>query len=108
MEDRYQERKPGTSIGGIAMAQKKIPQRKCIACNERSDKKALVRIVRNKDNEIFFDPTLKANGRGAYICKEMACLEKAIKTKALNRAFKTEISQEVYENLKLELEKLGS
>ena len=90
------------------MKQKKIPQRKCIACNERSDKKALIRIVRNKDGEIFFDPTLKANGRGAYICIEMACLEKAIKTKALNRAFKTEISQEVYEKLKLELEKLES
>ena len=81
------------------MKQKKIPQRKCIACNERSDKKALIRIVRNKDGEIFFDPTLKANGRGAYICKEMACLEKAIKTKALNRAFKTEINQKAIEEI---------
>lgn len=108
MEDRYKKWKSGRIIGGIGMKQKKIPQRKCIACNERSDKKALIRIVRNKDGEIFFDPTLKANGRGAYICKEMACLEKAIKTKALNRAFKTEISQEVYEKLKLELEKLES
>lgn len=88
------------------MKTKKIPQRKCIACQEKSDKKALIRIVKNKENEIFFDPTSKANGRGAYICKEMACLEKAIKSKALNRAFKTEISPEVYENLKTELKKI--
>lgn len=88
------------------MKTKKIPQRKCIACQEKSDKKALIRIVKNKENEIFFDPTSKANGRGAYICKEMACLEKAIKSKALNRAFKTEISSEVYENLKTELKKI--
>lgn len=90
------------------MKVKKIPQRKCIACNDRNDKKGLIRIVKNKDGEIFLDPTSKANGRGAYICKDIECLEKAIKTKALNRAFKTEISIEVYEKLKMELEKLGS
>lgn len=90
------------------MKVKKIPQRKCIACNDRNDKKGLIRIVKNKDGEIFLDPTSKANGRGAYICRDMECLEKAIKTKALNRAFKTEISNEVYEKLKMELEKLGS
>lgn len=90
------------------MKVKKIPQRKCIACGERSDKKALIRIVKNKENEIFFDPTSKANGRGAYICKDMACLEKAIKSKGLNRAFKMEISGEVYESLKTELKKLES
>lgn len=90
------------------MKTKKIPQRKCIACQERSDKKALIRIVKNKENEIFFDPTSKANGRGAYICREMACLEKAIQSKALNRAFKTEISTQVYESLKAELEKIES
>lgn len=90
------------------MKTKKIPQRKCIACSERSDKKALIRIVKNKENEIFLDPTSKANGRGAYVCRELGCLEKAIKSKALNRAFKMEISGEVYEKLKMELEKLES
>lgn len=90
------------------MKTKKIPQRKCIACGERSEKKTLIRIVRNNEGKIFFDPTSKANGRGAYICKEMECLEKAIKSKALNRAFKTEISKEVYDKLKSELEKLES
>lgn len=84
--------------------QKKIPQRKCIACQERDSKKGLVRIVKNKDGQIFLDPTKKANGRGAYICKDIECLKKAIKTKALNKTFKVEVPSEVYENLLKELE----
>ena len=83
---------------------KKVPQRKCIACQERDSKKGLIRIVKNKDGQIFLDPTGKANGRGAYICKDSECLKKAIKTKALNRAFKVEVSDEVYEKLLTELE----
>ena len=67
---------------------KKVPQRKCIACQERDFKKGLMRIVKNKESQIFLDPTGKANGRGAYICKDAECLKKAIKSKALNRAFK--------------------
>ena len=82
---------------------KKVPQRKCIACQERDSKKGLIRIVKNKDGQIFLDPTGKANGRGAYICQSVECLEKSIKTKALNRAFKVEVSDEVYENLLAEL-----
>jgi len=84
--------------------QKKIPQRKCIACQERDSKKGLIRIVKNKDGQIFLDPSGKANGRGAYICKDVECLKKAIKTKALNKAFKIEVPNEVYENLLKELE----
>ena len=84
---------------------KKIPQRKCIACQERDSKKGLMRIVKNKEGEIFLDPTGKANGRGAYVCKSSECLKKAIKSKALNRAFKMEVPNEVYEHLLAELEK---
>jgi len=84
---------------------KKTPQRKCIACQDRDAKKQLIRIVKNKEDKIFLDPTGKANGRGAYICKDTECLQKAIKSKALNRAFKTDVSQEVYENLLEELKK---
>lgn len=83
---------------------KKVPQRKCIACQERDSKKGLIRIVKNKDGQIFLDPTGKANGRGAYICNDAECL-KAIKSKALNRAFKIEVPNEVYENLLEELQK---
>ncbi|MEF9990467.1 MAG: YlxR family protein [Romboutsia sp.] len=83
---------------------KKVPQRKCIACQDRDSKKELIRIVKNKDGEIFLDPSGKANGRGAYICKSLECLKRAIKTKALNKAFKIEVSNEVYEKLLAELE----
>lgn len=83
---------------------KKIPQRKCIVCQDRDSKKELMRIVKNKEGEIFLDPSGRANGRGAYICKDAECLKKAIKTKALNRAFKVEVSDEVYEKLLTELE----
>ena len=63
-----------------------------------------MRIVKNKEGEIFIDLTGKANGRGAYICKDSECLKKAIKSKALNRAFKMEVPDEVYEKLLVELE----
>ena len=83
---------------------KRNPQRTCMGCNQKKDKKDLVRIVKNKEGEIFLDPSGRANGRGAYICKDSECLKKAIKTKALNRAFKVEVSDEVYEKLLAELE----
>lgn len=86
------------------MKQKKIPQRKCIACQERDSKKGLIRIVKTKEGEVFLDPTGKANGRGAYICKDVECLNRAIKTKALNKAFKMEAPDSLYENLLKELE----
>ena len=84
---------------------KKIPLRTCMGCNEKKPKKELIRIVKNKDGQIFLDPTGKANGRGAYICNDAECLKKAIKSKALNRAFKIEVPNEVYENLLEELQK---
>ena len=83
---------------------KKVPQRKCIACQDRDNKKELIRIVKNKEGEIFIDLTGKANGRGAYICKDSECLKKAIKSKALNKAFKIDVPDEVYDNLLMELE----
>ena len=84
---------------------KSIPLRTCMGCNEKKPKKELVRIVKNKEGQIFLDPIGKANGRGAYICKDAECLQKAIKSKALNRAFKIEVPNEVYENLLEELQK---
>ena len=79
---------------------RKIPQRTCIGCNEKKDKKDLIRIVKNKESQIFIDRPGKANGRGAYICDNVECLEKAIKTKRLERTFETKISEEIYENLR--------
>lgn len=90
------------------MKEKKIPQRKCIACQERDNKKKLIRIVKNKDNEIFLDPSGRANGRGAYVCATHECLSKAIKSKALNRPFKMDVEDEVYRHLLDELDKVSS
>ena len=60
---------------------KKQPQRTCIGCREKKDKKELIRIVKNKENEINLDRTGKMAGRGAYICDDINCLEKVIKSK---------------------------
>ena len=79
---------------------KKIPQRTCMGCNIKKDKKDLIRIVRNKENEISIDKTGKQEGRGAYICNNIQCLEKAIKTKRLERSFDMKITDEIYDNLK--------
>lgn len=79
---------------------KSIPQRTCIGCNEIRSKKELIRIVKNKEGQIFIDKTGKANGRGAYICDNIECLEKAIKTKRLERNFETQISEDIYNELR--------
>lgn len=79
---------------------KKIPQRTCIGCNSQKNKKELIRIVKNKDGIISIDKTGKAEGRGAYICNNIECLEKAIKTKRLEKLFEMKISDEIYENLR--------
>ena len=74
--------------------------RTCMGCNEKKDKHDLIRIVKNKQNIISIDETGKKDGRGAYICKDIECLEKAIKNKRLEKSLKTKISDDVYENLK--------
>lgn len=79
---------------------RKIPLRKCTGCGEMKDKRQLIRVVRNKEGDISIDKTGKKNGRGAYICESVACLEKAIKNKGLERSFKVSIPSEVYDGLK--------
>ena len=79
---------------------KKIPLRTCMGCNEKKPKKEFVRIVKNKEGEIFIDRTGKADGRGAYICDSVECLEKLIKNKRLEKVFESKISDEVYSNLR--------
>ena len=76
------------------MKTKKIPQRKCVGCNEMKDKKALLRIVRSPEGEISLDLTGKKNGRGAYVCPDKACITKAVKEKRLERALEKAISAE--------------
>ena len=79
---------------------KRQPQRTCMGCNEKKDKKDLIRIVKNKNNEISIDRTGKQDGRGAYICDDIKCLEKVIKSKRLEKVFDYKISDEIYENLR--------
>lgn len=86
--------------------QRKIPQRKCIACSERGDKKQLIRIVKNKEGEVFVDPSGKANGRGTYIHLSEECIEKAMTNKLIEKSFKTSIPEEVFDRLKEELIKI--
>ena len=71
-----------------------------MGCNSKKDKKDLIRIVKNNKNEISIDKTGKQDGRGAYICNNVQCLEKAIKTKRLEKALGLKISDEIYSNLK--------
>lgn len=84
--------------------QKKIPMRTCIACREMKPKAELMRIVCNNSGEIFFDPSSKQNGRGAYICRDKQCIEKARKSSALSRAFEREIENGIYDKLISEVE----
>ncbi len=78
--------------------------RMCIVCRSQSDKKTLLRIVKNKEGQIFVDKTGKANGRGAYVCKDKQCFEKLCKQKCLNKAFKCNVDAEVYEKIGQEIE----
>ena len=74
---------------------KKIPQRQCVGCREMKDKKALLRVVKAPDGTVSLDFGGKKPGRGAYVCHDVACLQKARKTRALERAFDTAIALEI-------------
>lgn len=84
------------------MKEKKIPMRQCVGCCESKEKKQLIRIVKN-DQEITIDRTGKKNGRGAYLCDNLECLVKARKNRGLNRAFRMEVDESVYEELERQL-----
>ncbi len=83
---------------------KKIPMRQCLGCREMRPKRELLRVVRSPEGAVTLDLRGKASGRGAYVCPNPECLKRAIKTKALSRAFETEIPQEVYDALLAEME----
>ncbi|MCR1898107.1 YlxR family protein [Irregularibacter muris] len=85
------------------MLKRKIPQRICIGCQEAKDKKQLIRIVRNKEGEVFYDSTGKANGRGAYICKNIDCFDAAIKNKKIEKAFNKGIDETIKNRLRDEI-----
>ena len=82
------------------MKTKKIPLRTCIVTKEKLPKQELIRVVRTPDKEIIIDETLRANGRGAYLKKDLEVFEKAKKTQALNKALEVEVPDTLFEELK--------
>ena len=82
------------------MKVKKIPMRSCVVTREKYPKQELLRIVRTPLGEIKIDETGKMNGKGAYIKKDIEVLEKAIKTKALDRALEAKIPEDIYEEIR--------
>lgn len=84
--------------------QKKIPMRQCLGCREMKEKKELIRVVRTPEGSVSLDFRGKVPGRGAYVCRSAACLEKAIKTRALERALGEKIPEELYGALREQLE----
>ena len=85
------------------MQTRKIPMRKCIGCNEMKEKKELIRVVRAPDGLISLDTTGRSNGRGAYVCRSLLCLQAARKAKRLEKAFGCAIPANVYDRLEEEL-----
>lgn len=81
------------------MKVKKIPMRSCVVTHEKLEKKDLIRVVKNKDGEVFVDESGKANGRGAYLKKSAEVIEKAKKSKVLDKILDTTIKEEVYDEL---------
>lgn len=88
----------------MAVKPRKIPQRQCVGCWEMKDKKELLRVVRTPEGEILLDGRGKASGRGAYVCPDVACLKKARKSRALERALDTAIPEAVYDALEAQME----
>ena len=87
--------------------QKKIPQRQCMGCRERKNKRDMIRVVRAPSGIVSRDFSGKAQGRGAYICPDPECLKKALRSKSLDRALEVTIPEEVYDRLAKEMESHG-
>ena len=89
------------------LKKRKQPKRVCIGCGELKDKKNLIRIVHTPEDEYRLDSTGKQNGRGAYICRSAQCMAKAIKSKGLERAFRSPVPAETYQTLREEMDALA-
>ncbi|MFX3632958.1 MAG: RNase P modulator RnpM [Candidatus Pristimantibacillus sp.] len=81
------------------MRPRKVPLRKCVACQEMKPKKELIRVVRTPEEEVLIDLKGKKAGRGAYLCGEVSCFKLAKKSRALDRALKQAVGPEIYDQL---------
>lgn len=86
---------------------KKIPLRQCVGCREMKPKKELIRVVRSPEGAVSLDFKGKLPGRGAYVCPQAACLARARKSKALERAFDTALPPEVYAALEAQMKEVS-
>ena len=82
---------------------RKIPERQCLGCNEHRPKAELLRVVRSAEGEISLDFTGKKSGRGAYICRSLKCLQKARKSRRIDRSLDCTVPDEVYDRMETEL-----
>lgn len=90
------------------MKSKRVPLRTCTGCGKQFPKKDLIRVLKTPEEEIILDITGKKNGRGAYICQSLSCLQNARKRKSLNRSLNVVIPDEVYQELERELKEFGT
>ncbi len=81
---------------------KKVPLRQCVGCNQMHAKKEMMRVVKTAEGDIILDMTGRANGRGAYLCRQKECLLAAIKNRGLERSFKMGLPESVYVRLQEE------
>ncbi len=87
---------------------KKIPSRQCVGCRESRTKRELIRIIRTPEGQVALDETGRMNGRGAYLCRRVECLQKARRSKGLERSLKVTIPDEIYDRLEEELKDIDT
>ena len=92
-----------TAKKGKTPPQKKVPERRCVGCAGTFEKRNLIRVVRSPEGEISIDFTGKKSGRGAYLCRNAECLRKAVRSRALERAFSAQVPEDVIARLEKEL-----
>ena len=90
-------------VAGQQPKVKKIPMRQCLGCNEHKPKGELLRVVRSPEGEITLDFTGKKSGRGAYVCRDVACLKKVRKSRRLEKNLECSIAEEIYDRMEKEL-----
>lgn len=83
---------------------KEFPVRTCLGCYNKRNKNELLRIVKSNSGKVLLDSTGKAEGRGSYICCNIDCVEKLIKNKRLNKVLKMNVNEEIYEEIRKEIE----
>ncbi|BAS27535.1 RNase P modulator RnpM [Limnochorda pilosa] len=88
------------------MPQRHVPERTCVGCRTTRPKRELVRVVRTPEGAVELDPTGKRSGRGAYLCRNMECLEKAVRGKGLERALRHPVEAEVLERVRAALQEV--